>query len=269
MPGAGGISAANYLYSLAAKDGSIIGGIQNTVPFEPLLGTTQAKFDPRRFGWIGSPSSETGVLFVWHDAPVNSFQDLLSKEITIATSGADSEPSFYGRLFNAVLGTKMRLVSGYPGQSEAYMAMENREVDGYPVGYWSSLNASKPEWLRDKKIKILLQFGERPNKELPNVPFALDFAKSDADRALLKAAFAPLAIGRPYLTPPGVPKRLLSALREAFVETMADPQYVIDAKRAHLASANPHTGSEVQDLIDQAYATPSDVLSRLRKLTRE
>jgi tripartite-type tricarboxylate transporter receptor subunit TctC len=146
MPGAGGIVAMNYLYRAAPKDGTYIGGVQNNLPFEPLLGTREAIYDPTKFNWLGSPSIEVGLIVVWRNVPVNTIEDLKQREISVGSSGANSTPSFYARLINETLKTKMKIVVGYPGQNEVYLAMERGEVDGFPSLFYNTLNATRPNW---------------------------------------------------------------------------------------------------------------------------
>ena len=148
MPGAGGIVATNYLFTAAPKDGTVIGGVQNNTPFEPLLGTKEADYDATKFAWLGTPSQETGILAVWHGTQTKTLADARAHEITVAASGANSTPSFYARLLNAVLGTKLKIVVGYPGQNESFFAMERGEVDGYPSIFLSSLTSTRPTWIR-------------------------------------------------------------------------------------------------------------------------
>ena len=175
----------NYLYTTAPKDGSVIGAADNNTPFEPLLGTPEAKYDPRRFNWLGSPTEEVGLVMVWHTAPVNSIDDLRKREISVGSSGANSTPSFYARLLNATLGTRMRIVVGYTGQTDVYLAMERGEVDGFPSMFFNSLNATRPNWRTEKKVKLLVQFGLTREPSLPNVPSALDLVTKPDDKLLL------------------------------------------------------------------------------------
>lgn len=266
MPGAGGIVATNHLYAAASRDGTVIGGVQNNTPFEPLYGTPQATYDPTKFNWLGSPNVETGILLVWHTSPVNSIADLRTHEITVGSSGNNSTPSFYTRLINDTLGTKIRAIVGYPGQSEAFLAMERGEIDGYPSVFYTSLMTTKPTWLKEGKVKPLLQYGPARQPELGDVPFVLDLVQNEADRQLLETAFAPLALGRPFLMPPDVPADRVAVMRRAFDATMADPEFVAEAREMGLGLNAPRSGDEIQRVIQRAYATPPALLERLRKL---
>ena len=174
MPGAGGLTATNYLYSGAEHDGSVIGLVQNTPPLEPLFGTKEARFDPTKFNWLGTPSVETAMVLVWHAVPVNSVDDLRRRETAMGASGANSTPAFFARVLNATLGTRMKVIPGYPGQNDAFLAMERGELDGYPSVFYSALSSTRPTWLAEKKAKAIVQYGPEKMKELGDVPFAPD-----------------------------------------------------------------------------------------------
>lgn len=268
MPGAGGIIATKHLYTVAPKDGLTIGGVQNNTPFEPLLGTKEADYDPRKFNWLGSPSFETALLIVWHTAPVKTVDDLRKQEITIASSGANSTPSFFTRLLNELLGTKMRIVVGYPGQNESFAAMERQEVDGYSSIFWSSLTATRPTWIRDGKIRSIVQYGPEREASVGPVPSVDQFLTKDEDKVLLKAAIAPLALGRPYLMPPDVPADRVKLMQAAFAATFADKEFLADADRLKLGVNVPRSAAEVQAIVEQAYATPQPIVARLRKIAQ-
>ena len=225
MPGAGGMTATNFLYNNADKDGSVIGLVQNNTPFEPLFATKDARYDPVRFYWLGSPSAETAMVLLWHAVPVNSVAELRAREVAVGVSGANSTPAFFTRLLNATLGTKMKPINGYPGQNDVLLAMERREIDGHPSAFFSSVRSTRPNWLRERIAKAIVQYGAQKLAELPDVPFAPDIVANDEDRQVMQAAFAPLALGRPFLMPPGVAAERVAALRAAFAATMADPDF--------------------------------------------
>lgn len=267
MPGAGGIAATNYLYSRAPRDGLTIGGVQNNTPFEPLLGTQEARYDPTQFHWLGSPSVEIGIVAVWHTVPVDSIDDMRRHEVMMGSTGANSTPSFYARLINETLGTKMRLTVGYPGQNDALLAVERGELDGVPSAFYSSLTATKPDWLRDGKLKLLLQYGLEPEPALSDVPFIMDLVSDPDDRALLRAGFAGIALGRPYLMPPGVPAERVAIMRQAFIDTFNDAEFRADVDAMSLGANQPRTGDQIQKIIADAYNSPPQVIDRLRQLS--
>jgi tripartite-type tricarboxylate transporter receptor subunit TctC len=266
MPGAGGMTATNFLYNNADKDGSVIGLVQNNTPFEPLFGTKEARYDPVKFNWLGSPSSETAMVLLWHTVPVSTLAELKTREVAVGVSGANSTPAFFTRLLNATLGTKMKPINGYPGQNDVLLAMERRELDGHPSAFFSSVRSTRPTWLREKTAKAILQYGPEKLAELPDVPFAPDLVASDEDKLTMQAAFAPLALGRPFLIPPGVPPERVAALRAAFAATMADAEFLAEGERMGLGLNAPRTGTQIQEVMERAYQSPPAVIERLRQL---
>ena len=268
MPGAGGIVATSFINKVAPRDGLTIAGVQNNTPFEPLFGTKEADYDPTKMTWLGTPSVETGLLIVWHASPIMTLADALKMEMTAGASGANSTPSFYARLLNELLGTKIKVIAGFPGQNEAYLAMERGELDSYGVTFWSSLTSTKPNWLRDKKIRILVQYGPEKETDLPDVPFAPDFIKKEEDRLLMEAAFAQLAAGRPFVAPPGLPPERTAALRKAMLDTFKDPDFLADAAKQQLQVDKPRSGEQLQEQIKRVYEMPTSVAERLRRIAQ-
>jgi len=263
MPGAGGITAANHIYAVAPKDGTVLGMIQNTVPFEPLFENKAALFDPVRFNWLGTPASEVGLFIVYHASKIRTLRDAQSLEFVAGTTGTASTPAFYGRLFNQLLGLKTRLVTGYPGQLELLLAMEKGEIDAMTSPFWSSLKVQRPTWHRERIVRILFQYGAAPHPELKEVPFASDLVTSAADKILLAAAAAPLAAGRPIAAPPGIPADRLAALRAAMMATFKDPQFIADCDKQGIECTDTRSGLELETLIKDAYAAPGDIKRRL------
>jgi tripartite-type tricarboxylate transporter receptor subunit TctC len=266
MPGGGGIAGANWLYNVAPKDGTVIGALLNIGPFEPAFGTAGVLYDPTKFTWLGSSDPETGFLALWHTVPVNSIEELRTKEVTVGTSGPASSPSFFARLEMEVLKSRLKIIPGYPGQNEAFLAIERGELDGYPSVFYSSLTAFKPDWVRDRKIKLLVQFGSKIRPEFPDVPSMMDIVKDPADRLLAEAAFALTDIGRPYILPPGVPAPRADAIKAAMRATFADPAFLADARAAGLQVDAPQDAAAVQSIIDRVYRMPAKVIERLRQL---
>jgi tripartite-type tricarboxylate transporter receptor subunit TctC len=267
MSGAGGIVAVNHLFNVAAKDGSVIGMVQNNTPFEPLFGTKEAVYDPLKFNWLGTPSIETALLTVWHQTPVNTWKDVLTREITMGSSGVNSTPSFYGRLLIETLALKLKLIVGYESQSRVFLAMERGEVDGYPSVFYSALTSTRPTWLPEKKVKLLVQVGLEKEPNLPDVPSALDLVRNADDKALVEAGAGPLGTGRPFLMPPGVPADRVAAMQKAMSDTFKDALFLEEAKKRQLDVSSPRTGPELHALVQRIYTqTPPHVLGRLRKI---
>jgi tripartite-type tricarboxylate transporter receptor subunit TctC len=266
MAGAGGLRAANFLYSIAPSDGTTIGLFQNTVPLEPLYGNKQASFEANKFQWLGSPNQEFAVFAIWHTVPVNTFEDARTHELVIGAPGSTSSPAFYGRVFAAVFGMKIRTIAGYPGEAEALLAMERRENDGNSSAYWSSLKATHPDWIAEKKIKFLLQYGANPLEDLKSVPFAPDLTTDLTKRQIVEIASAPLVLGRPIAAPPNVPADRISALRTALADTFRDPDYLIDCRNLRLECDEPVAAQNIADGLARAYAASPDVVRQLREI---
>ena len=266
MPGAGGLVAMDYLFHNAEHDGSVIALVENGPPLAPLFGVAQARYDATKFNWLGTPSVETAVTLLWHSVPVNSLADLKARATTMGASGTNSTQAFYTRLIDALLGTKMKAINGYKGLNDTFLAMERGEIDGSPSVFYSAITSTRPQWLPDHLAKAVLQYGPQPVKELAGVPFVPDLITDADDKLLMHAAFAPLALGRPLVMPPGVPADRVTAMRQALADTFVDPAFVADAKKIGLVVNAPQTGQQLQDVIDQAYATPPRVIDRLRAL---
>jgi tripartite-type tricarboxylate transporter receptor subunit TctC len=266
MPGAGGLVAMDYLFHTAAQDGSVIALVENGPPLAPLFGVAQARYDATKFNWLGTPSVETAVTLVWHTVPVNSLADLKARVTTMGASGTNSTQAFYTRLVDAVLGTKMKAINGYKGLNDTFLAMERGEIDGSPSVFYSAITSTRPHWLPDHLAKAILQYGPQPVAALAGVPFVPDLVTVPDDKLLLQAAFAPLALGRPLVMPPGVPADRVAAMRQALADTFSDPAFVADAEKIGLVVNAPQTGAQLQDVIDHAYATPPRVIDRLRAL---
>lgn len=266
MPGAGGLVSMDYLFRTAARDGTVIALVENGPPLAPLFGVKEARYEPTKFNWLGTPSVETAVVLVWHTVPVNTLEDLKARVTTMGASGTNSTQAFYTRLVDSVLGTKMKAINGYKGLNDTFLAMERGEIDGTPSVFYSAISSTRPNWLPDRLAKAILQYGPRRLKELPDTPFVPDLITAPDDKLLLQAAFAPLALGRPLVMPPGVPADRLAAMRKALADTLADPAFVAEAGKIGLVVNAPQTGEQLQNVIDQAYATPSRVVERLRAL---
>lgn len=268
MPGAGGIIASKHLYSQAPRDGSVIGIVQNNAPLEPLFGTKEADYDPTKLNWIGTPSLETGLLIVWHTSKFKTIDDARHSEMTAGASGVNSAPAFYSRLMNELLGTKIKVIAGYPGQNEAYIAIERGELDTYGTTFWSSLTSTKQNWIKNNLIRILVQYGPVKEADLHDVPYGPDLVKSDEDRQLFEAAYGPLTLGRPFLMPPDIPADRLAAVRKAFMDMIKDPEFRAEAEKLGLQIDNPRSGEQLQQAVARLYSTPANVVERLRRIAQ-
>ena len=265
MAGAGGLAAVNNVYNVAAQDGTVIAASSNLNPFAPLLGIKEARFDATKFQWLGSPTQDVAVVVIWHTVPVDTFDDLKTHQVVLGSTSPDGASSFYGRVIMEIFKTKFKFVYGFPGLADTDLAIERGEVDGHPSVFWSHLVAAKPEWLTDKKAKLLLQYGAKPRPELADVPYAQALPMSAADKQLFEVAMAPLALGYPYMAGPGVPPERAAALRQALTETFVDADFVADAKSQNL-EVDPVAAVAMQKTIAAAYASPKSVVDRLLAL---
>jgi tripartite-type tricarboxylate transporter receptor subunit TctC len=261
MEGAGSLRLANWLYNVGAKDGTVFGMIGRGTGFDPLLGHKGAQFDATRFAWIGSANNEVSVCVAWHTSEIRNFDDLLKKELTVGGTGAAADTDQFPRIINGMLGTKMKIVTGYPGGNDVGLAMERGEVNGRCGWSWSSVKSTHPTWLRDKKINILVQLALEKHPDLPDVPLVTDLAKTDEQRQVLKLIFARQVMGRPFLAPPGIPQDRVEALRKAFMDALSDKDLLAEADKAQL-EINPVAGDRIQDLVKEVYQTPKEVAGK-------
>ena len=270
MPGAGSIRAANYVYNVAVKDGLTIGAINRSVPLAPLLGTTekeQTQFDPLQFGWIGSMNTTVSIAIVWAASGITKFEELLQREVVVAASAPASDSYVFAHILNNIVGTKLKIVAGYQGSTENYLALERGEAVGYMGTSYSSLKSTKPDWIRDKSVNILVQVSLAKDPDLPDVPLIMDYAKTDAQKQALELILAPQQTGRPYMTTPGVDAARLQALRTAFVATMKDPAFVSEAGKQTI-DIDPMDGEAVQTLLAKLFRTPPDVVKSAQEALR-
>jgi tripartite-type tricarboxylate transporter receptor subunit TctC len=263
MPGAGSLKAANYLYEVAPKDGTVFGIFTRGMAMEPLLGNPAARFDATRFTWIGSIANEASVCVSRVDSPIATWDDVLHHDFTVSGEGSGSDPDIFALMLKNVLGAHIRLVTGYPGTGEMTLALERGEVMGRCGWSWSSLKAERPDWLADHKLHFLAQMAMVANPELPGVPLIVDLAPSEPQRAVLRLILSRQVLGRPFAGPPGVPAERAAALRQAFDDTMTDPDFLATARQLGL-EVSPASGQALQALVAGLYTTPPAVLAQAR-----
>jgi tripartite-type tricarboxylate transporter receptor subunit TctC len=261
MPGAGSLVLANWLYNVAPKDGTAFGIIGRGTPFDPMFGLDAAKFDPTKYLWLGSMNNEVSVCVSWHTSGITKYEQLLKQELVVGGTGPSADTDQFPRITNAVLGTKFRIISGYPGGNDINLAMERGEVGGRCGWSWSSVISTRMNWFKEKKINVLIQMALNKHDDLPNVPLVVDLAKNDEQRAILRVIFARQALGRPFLGPPGVPRDRAAALRKAFTDTMKDKAFLADADKAKL-EITPLSGEAIEKIIREAAATNPQVLKK-------
>lgn len=266
MPGAGSYTATNYIYNVAPKDGSVLGIIARDAALGPLSGAPGARFDATRLSWIGTPAKETNVCIAFHTAKVKSLDDLYRQPLIVGDTGPGTGTRSYPKVLNDLLGTRFKLVSGFPSSVEVFLAMERGEVEGICESL-DSVRNRRPDWISGGKVAVLLQAGERPDPSLPGVPFALDLARNDEQRNMLEYLYAGQGIGRPFVAPPGLPPERLKMLRDAFDATMADQQFADEARRSKL-ELEPENGAHLAALIEKIYATPRAIVDKIASLIK-
>jgi tripartite-type tricarboxylate transporter receptor subunit TctC len=260
---AAGLVMVNQLYSLGPKDGTVIAAPVNGIPTAPLLEPGAAHFDAARLNWIGSTNRETYVAYAWHAARVQSLADLMQRELIVGATAAGTTLVDFPLVTNKFLGTRFKVVRGYDSTPQINVAMERGEVEGIGGIGWQSVKTQIPQWIAEKKITVIAQYGLHRDPELAAAPTMLELAKTDADRQALTMMFARTEYGRPYFVPPDVPAARVEALRRAFDATMKDPEFIADAAQLQL-ELSPATGEQVQALVAKLAATPADIAARVR-----
>jgi tripartite-type tricarboxylate transporter receptor subunit TctC len=266
MPGAGSYAAANYIFNVAPKDGSVLGIIARDAALGPLSGAAGARFDPLQLSWIGTPTKETNVCIAYHTAAVKTVQDLLSKPLILGDTGPGTGTRSYPKALNELIGTKFKLVGGFPASSDVFLAMERGEVEGICESL-DSIKIRRPNWVPEKKIAILFQGGEAPNPELKDVPFVLDLARNAEERQAIEFLYAGQGIGRPFVAPPALSPERLKMLREAFSAAMQDADFIAEAQKSKL-ELEPETGEHLAALLARIYATPRPIVDKITNLIK-
>ncbi|MGH7247934.1 MAG: Bug family tripartite tricarboxylate transporter substrate binding protein, partial [Pseudomonadota bacterium] len=258
MPGGGGIRAMLYLYSVAPKDGTTLGLVHSSVPFAPLYGIKAAAFDPHAMNWIGSIDASTGICVAWHTSGIATWKDLLTKPFTVGSTGAGSQMETMPLMLNHLFGTKIRIIGGYVGGNDIYLAMERGEVQGRCGGLISSIRSTRPDWFPQHKVHVPIQIAEARNPLFPDVPAIAEFARDEQTKKILRLLLAPLQMDRPILAPPGVPAARVAALRAAFHAAMNDPAFIAQAEKDRL-EIREISGSRVAKILNRAYAMPPEI----------
>ncbi|MGC2122750.1 MAG: tripartite tricarboxylate transporter substrate-binding protein [Xanthobacteraceae bacterium] len=261
MEGAASLRLANYLYSAAPRDGTVIGAISRGAAFDPLLNEKGAQFDASKLSWIGSANNEVSVCVALQSSGITTFDDVLTKPLTIGATGVGDDTYQFPALMNAVLGTKFKIVTGYPGGNDVSLAIERGEVQGRCGWSWSSIVTTRMDWITSKKIVVLVQLSLSKHPDLPDVPLIMDLAKTSEQRQIFKLIFARQVMGRPFAAPPGLPADRLAALRQAFNETMKDKAFLADAAASKF-EINPVDGEQIEALVKEIYQTPAEVTKK-------
>jgi tripartite-type tricarboxylate transporter receptor subunit TctC len=260
MPGAGSMKAANYIFQVAPKDGTALGVIVESAALEQVLGNKAAQYDAAKFSYVGRVATSNNIFMQWHTSKVQSIADAQARESTLAGTGPGSIAETVPRLLNALIGTKFRLISGYPASTEAMLAMERGEVEGAGSS-WAAVSVSKKDWLREKKIRIILQTQPERHRDLPDAPSLTEYGNTPDDKLVTALYASGSGIGRTLLGPPGIPTDRLHVLRAAFDAMVKDGAFVADVNKTNV-ELDPLPGERVQQLIAKTLSVPASVRKR-------
>jgi tripartite-type tricarboxylate transporter receptor subunit TctC len=263
MPGAGGLAAMNYLYRVAAKDGSAIGATHANIALGQIMGGKNIEYDARKFNWLGRFTSTIDVHYVWYTSPTKTFDDLLTRETVTAGTGPSSDSVVFPKVLNAILGTKFKLISGFKGTSDANLAMERGEVE-MAVKPWEGVKSENADWLRDKKIELLIQYSVNRHRDLPDLPTIVERMKTDEQKQIMRLFVSTSEIGRTMVIPSDVPKDRVDALRAAFDKMMKDPALIAEAEKLKL-DLDPMSGVDLQKLIASTFDLKPEVIDKARQ----
>ena len=263
MTGAGSLRAANFIYSVAAKDGSVFGTFSRSMGITPLIDAS-VQFDSRKFTWLGSVTDDNTTCVTWNTSPVKNWSDFLSKPSKFGGEGAGSDPDIWVLLYKNVFGAKAQLVTGYPGTNDTVLAMERGEVDGLCGLSWSTIKTRHAEWLTSHSVNIIVQAALKKEPEMQSVPLATDLVTNPEQLQILKLLLASQAMARPFAAPPGIPADRKAALIAAFDATMKDADFLAEAQKLDF-DVRPVSAATIDALLAEVYATPKDILARAAK----
>ena len=261
MPGAGSIVAANYIYSTAPKDGTVLGILNRDAPLAQLTGSGSARYDATKFSWLGTPTMETNVCISSSRAKVKHIDQLRDMEIVLGGVGPGSGSYNYPKALSGLLDLKIKLISGFPGSNEVFLAMDRGEVDGMCESL-DGVESKRPGAIKNKDLNVVFQGGLERSRELSGAPFIMDYARNDDERQVLTLLYAGQGLGRPFIAPPVLQEGRLTMLRQAFDATMIDAEFNAEAKKLRL-DVDPRSGSELEELVRKIYAAPKHLVQRL------
>jgi tripartite-type tricarboxylate transporter receptor subunit TctC len=265
QPAAGGLAAASAIYTTAEKDGGTIGAFANNVTMDPLFGAVGARYDPLKLNWLGSIGKQQSVCATWHESPIKRIEQAQEREVIVGAAGATSNTALMPKVLNALLDTKFRVIAGYDPAAGLTLSIERREVEGICGLSWSTMKASRPHWIKDKLLNVIVQLALQKLPELVDTPAALDIVKDPHKKRVLTLILLRQETGRPVAAPPGVPEDRLAALRRAFDATMKDPAFIAEAEKLQL-EIEPMTGAEIHTMLAEAFATPKNIVAEAGEL---
>jgi len=262
MTGAGSLRSANFIYSVAAKDGSVFGTFSRSMGISPLV--DKAEFDSRKFTWLGSVTDDNTTCVTWNTSPIKNWDDFLTKPSKFGGEGAGADPDIWTLLYKNVFGAKARLISGYPGTNDTVLAMERGEIDGLCGISWSTIKSRHPEWLASHSVNIIVQAALKKEPEISAVPLATELTKTPEQLQIIKLLLVSQAMARPFAAPPGLPADRKAALISAFDATMTDADFLAEAQKLNF-DVRPVNATTIDAMLAEVYQTPKDVIARATK----
>jgi len=262
MTGAGSLRSANFIYSVAAKDGSVFGTFSRSMGISPLV--DKAEFDSRKFTWLGSVTDDNTTCVTWNTSPIKNWDDFLNKPSKFGGEGAGADPDIWTLLYKNVFGAKAQLVSGYPGTNDTVLAMERGEIDGLCGISWSTIKSRHPEWLTSHSVNIIVQAALKKEPEISAVPLATELTKTPEQLQIIKLLLVSQAMARPFAAPPGLPADRKAALISAFDATMKDADFLAEAQKLNF-DVRPVNATTIDAMLAEVYQTPKDVIARATK----
>ncbi|MGE5538777.1 MAG: Bug family tripartite tricarboxylate transporter substrate binding protein [Gemmatimonas sp.] len=266
MPGASSMKAMNEIANNAPKDGTVVGGVQNNIAFEPLLNISgareNAKFDPLELTWIGAATKDVSIAVIWHASSIRTIEDAMKRSVNVGASGPATSTSITARIMNSVIGTRFNVINGYKSQNDINLAIERGEIEGTIGVQYATITNTHPHWLAEKKVRIVAQVAAEKHADLPDVPLLRDIVKTDDARRQVDLAFASTGMGRPFLAPGGLPADRTKVLRDSFLLAFRSPGLLEEAKKLKLEII-PTGGEDIRKLLAEAYASPKDVVDKV------
>ena len=270
MPGAGGMVAANHIYNIAPRDGTVFALFDRAIPTAPLLygEDSKARFDPLKLAWLGSMAREAGMGVVSTKAPAQSVEDAKKTELFFGATGSENDAATYVRLFNELFGTRIKVIPIYKAQPEIFLAIERGELHGlFVTGYSANARTYVEDQIAKGQMKLIVQMTLQKDPKLPDVPGVLDYVTKEQDRQVIELLLSRLSLGRPFIAPPDLPPERLAILRIAFEKMLQDPELLADAQKSGLP-VQPILAQEAEDLLRRLYQYPPKIVQRTRHLVR-
>jgi tripartite-type tricarboxylate transporter receptor subunit TctC len=263
MPGGGHVLMSNYMFTQAAKDGTVIGGVVNSIPTHQVIDGRGVRFDASKFLWLGSTGTSNLMTMAWHTSGFTTMKDVFERELLTGATGVGSGTFIYTNAMNAILGTRFKMVLGYKDSASVDLAIERGEVQARGGMTLTGIKQERPRWIAEKKVVMLVQTGAQREAEFPDVPLMHELGRSDEERQILQLISSPAALGRPFFLPPDVPADRVAALRTAFAATMQDPDYIAEGNKVRL-DMNPLGAARITQLVNATIHAPANVVAKAR-----